>query len=82
MADATPNLTTAIISGWATVSPILVAVDAEAQSMANKKPAASQANFVLLFIEKKSEKFLFTLICSVHAKVQNSFDPTEDSIRD
>ncbi|MEO7317228.1 MAG: hypothetical protein ABIW47_18705 [Ginsengibacter sp.] len=54
------NLICAITNGWATFKPILVAVEADAQRMANNIPAPTHLNCLLitndlLFLLKGSE---------------------------
>lgn len=45
IAAAAPNRITARNSGWADIRPVLVAVEAEAQRIANRIPAKGQRQF-------------------------------------
>jgi hypothetical protein len=48
---AIPNLTVAITMGWATINPIFVAVDAEAQKIAKVIPAKNQLYCLLNILQ-------------------------------
>lgn len=53
MTEATPKRLTATTNGCASLSAILVAVEAEAHKMANNKPAKNQDSFLCIFQKMK-----------------------------